>query len=133
MKYRSLTVSDLPSVFEFWNENYEISKRDTIERITAFLNKNEDLSTVAIDYDNVIVGTVLASFDGRKAYIQKMAIDKDLRGKGLGQEMLKYTLDKLKNIGALDVRVNCNEKTAPFYEKCGFSRKPIVSLQIRNY
>ena len=128
-----MLVSDLPNVFEFWNDHYEVSKRDTLERLSIFLNKNEGFSTVAINENDVIVGTVLASFDGRKAYIQKMAINTDLRGKGVGTEMLKYTLAKLKESGALDVRVNCNEKTAHFYEKCGFSRKPIVSLQIRNY
>ncbi len=103
------------------------------ESIKFFLDKNPNLSTVAIDDNNNIVGTVLASYDGRKGYIQKMAISTDLRGKGYGQEMLNHTIEKLKEAGALDIRVNCNEKTASFYEKCGFSRKPIVSLQIRNY
>lgn len=133
MKYRKLEKSDLENVLQFWGKHYKVSKRDTVERLETFLGKNEGFSTIALDDTGTIYGTVLASYDGRKGYIQKMVIRNDTRGKGYGQELLHKTIRKLKDKGVLDIRVSCNEKTAPFYEKCGFSRKPIVTLQIKYY
>lgn len=133
MNYRPMTESDLSQVIEFWKNNYELSKRDTVERLKIFLQKNKDLSTVAVDDRGNIVGTVLASYDGRKGYIQKMAVSESLRGQGYGETLLKNTVEKLKQNGGLDIRVNCSQKLVPFYEKCGFEVKNVVSLQIREY
>ncbi len=128
-----MVAEDFKEITKFWKEHYDISDRDDYEHIKYFLEKNAGFSTVAVDAENKIVGTVLASYDGRKGYIQKMAVNKDLRGQGIGKKMLKNTLDKLKEAGALDIRVNCSEKLIPFYRKCGFEIKNVTSMQIRNY
>jgi len=85
------------------------------------------------DDDGQIVGTTLGSFDGRKGYIQKVAVNKDYQGKGVGQRLVNETIKKLEDAGALDIRVGCSEDLVAFYEKCGFKRDTIVPMKIKRY
>ena len=116
MKLRSIKPEDVKKVHQFWQEHYEVSKKDTVERIVEFIQKNPGLSTLAED-DGKVVGTALGAYDGRKGYIQKVSVHKDYRGTGLGQKLVKETVDKIKKAGALDIRVNCGEELIDFYGK----------------
>ncbi len=97
-----------------------------------FLEKNPGLSTLAVD-DDWIVGTALGAFDGRKGYVQKVAVKSSYRGKGLGQVLVKETIKKLRKVGALDVRVGCDKDLVSFYEQCGFKVDGIIPMKIKEY
>lgn len=133
MNIRNIVVDDIDRVHKFWKDNYKVSERDTIERITDFICKNYDLSTLA-EEDGDIVGTVLGSYDGRKGYIYKVVVRKDYRGIRVGEKLVKKTVNKILDRGALDMRVNCSEELVGFYKKSGFKAKGgIISLQIKRY
>ena len=132
IKLRSFEKADISEVEEFWKKEYRVSKRDDQDRMSIFLDKNPGLSTLAIE-DGSIVGTTLGSCDGRKGYIQKVAVSNSLRGKGIGKMLAVETVKKLKEAGALDIRVGCGAELTPFYEKCGFKVETIVPMKIKNY
>ena len=132
IKLRAFEKSDIPEVEDFWKKEYRVSKRDDKDRMGVFIEKNAGLSTVAED-SGVIIGTTLGSYDGRKGYIQKVAVSNAYRGKGIGKMLVDETVKKLKDAGALDIRVGCGGELTPFYEKCGFKMETIVPMKIKNY
>ena len=132
MTYRSLTLVYYPAVAQFWQTYYKFGVRDGEVPVRVFLSKNEGLSMVA-ELDGEIVGTCLGSFDGRKGYVQKVAVRPDLQGKGVGRCLVEETLRRMREVGAVDFRVDCDESVAKFYESCGFKRYEIASLRIKEY
>ena len=91
MTFRGIDIQDYEKLIPFWKENYFVNEMDSRERFKLFLEKNPNLSILAED-DGVIVGTALGSFDGRRGYLQKVVVDKKLRKKGLGQQLVKKVI-----------------------------------------
>ena len=129
---RPMRPDDYAAVAEFWDRNYKLSKRDTAERIAALLEHSPELSQVAIR-EGAVVGTALGSYDGRKAYVYKVAVDETLRGEGTGRMLMEHLLEAFDKAGALDVRVNCDPELVPFYERFGFESAGVVPMKINRY
>lgn len=132
MKIRPITLKDYHKISTFWKKHYKFSNRDTRQKIKILLAKNPGLSILA-EKNGEIIGTTLASFDGRKGYLQKIVIRKDFQGGGLGKELVKIAILSLQKAGALDIRVNCDKKLVPFYKKCGFKESGVIALKIKLY
>jgi predicted N-acetyltransferase YhbS len=108
MEIREIDLADYTKVARFWRKYYRFSNRDTEEKIEIFLRKNPGLSVLVEEKDE-IVGTALASFDGRKGYIQKVVVREDFQGRNLGLGLVKEVIKRLKKAGSLDIRVNCDK------------------------
>ncbi len=68
---------------------------DTVEGITAYLERNPGFSFVA-EYDNKIIGTVLCGHDGRRGYIHHLAVDSRFKKKGIGKMLIHMAVEQLK-------------------------------------
>lgn len=119
MKLRTIKLRDYDQLIRFWEKNYFVRGIDRLDRLRFFLEKNPDLSVVA-ESDGEIVGTVLGSFDGRRGYLQKLVVRKDMRGKGIGKKLVKEVVRRLKSLGVVYIHITCETENISFYEKCGF-------------
>lgn len=55
------------------------------------------------------------------AKIERMAVRKDYRGKGVGDTLLNRVMDSAKAKGLTRARVSAQDHAVPFYEKLGFA------------
>ena len=62
MIFREITITDYEQLVPFWKANYFVSEMDSKDRFELFLEKNNNLSVLALE-NETIVGTVLGSFD----------------------------------------------------------------------
>jgi len=129
MQLRTITLADYPKLIEFWKENYFIFDMDSLEHFSIFLEKNPE-SSVLIEENGKIIGTALRSYDGRRGYLQKVVTSKSYRQKGIGIQLVKEVIERLKKAGAVYVPINVKEQLIPFYEKCGFIRKDSISMSL---
>ncbi|OGH12596.1 MAG: hypothetical protein A2776_00005 [Candidatus Levybacteria bacterium RIFCSPHIGHO2_01_FULL_40_10] len=129
MEFRELTIEDYSRLIPFWKDNYFVNEHDTKERLKLFLEKNPGLSVLAED-DGKIAATALGSYDGRRGYLQKVVVDKKFRRHGLGLELVKKVLDKLKDVGVTYIPLSVEEDLVEFYEKCGFKKTKQVPMNI---
>jgi predicted GNAT family N-acyltransferase len=67
-----------------------------------------------------IVGLVLCSYDGLQGYLQQLVVAAELRGGGLGKQLISAALAALQVAGCLRVSINCHPYLAEWYEKQGF-------------
>lgn len=86
---------------------------------------------VAIDDETgAAVGFVTAVSDGvLAAYIPLLEVLPAYRGRGIGQELVKRILDRLKTLYMVDL--TCDKELQPFYER--FGMKPATGMMIRRY
>ncbi len=132
---RALTPSDLPDVLALWRAvpEVELNDSDTPEQLAKYLARNPELSPVALA-DGKIVGAVLCGHDGRRGYLNHLAVATPYRNQGLGRALVGYCLTHL-----LRVEVSrCNAFALPnnpsaraFWQRMQFQEKPWPLLQRR--
>ncbi|EOW9232474.1 GNAT family N-acetyltransferase, partial [Vibrio cholerae] len=64
----------------------------------AYLKRNQGLSFVAVS-DSLVIGAVLVGTDGRRGYVQHLAVSSDFRGQGIGKSLIQKATDALSKIG----------------------------------
>ncbi|MEO0563818.1 MAG: GNAT family N-acetyltransferase, partial [Chloroflexota bacterium] len=53
-----------------------------------------------------------------KAYLDDVVVAESYRGQGVGQALVGYIVDKLKDVE--EIVLNCSDELVPFYAKAGF-------------
>lgn len=71
---------------------------DTPEAIARFLERNPELSLVALD-GGKIVAAILCGHDGRRGHIYHLAVARTHRRQGLGEELVRRGLAGLRGEG----------------------------------
>lgn len=100
MEVRTMEIEDYDLVINLWEstEGIGLSNADSKDNIEGFLKRNPGLSLVAIK-GGELVGAILCGHDGRRGYLHHLAVRKDQRLKGLGKELVKNCLLRLKETG----------------------------------
>jgi len=100
MKYRAMQISDYEPVIQLWRNCAGLSLRDADSRagIEKYLERNPGLSFVAEDGTR-IVGSLMAGHDGKRGYIQHLAVDAALRKRGVATKLVAFCLAALKSQG----------------------------------
>lgn len=71
--------------------------------------------------DGEIIGTCRVRLMGSAAKIERVAILKAYRGKGIGRALMKYILAELRKEPMIELfRLSSQAFAVPFYEKLGF-------------
>ncbi len=134
---RRALPSDIPSVI-FINqvtlpENYP-------EYFFYYHLENWGKAFYVADIEGKVVGYIMprietgigyfTRFIAKKGHVVSIAVLDDYRGRGIGSELMKYSMESMKNdYGAkevyLEVRVS-NEPAIKMYEKLGFKKIKII-------
>ena len=59
---------------------------------------------------------------GKCGHIEDVAVDKSMRGTGVGKELIGHLIDAAKKEKCYKVILDCADYNIPFYEKCGLKR-----------
>ncbi len=129
---REMDISDYQAVMSLWAETENLSLRDadSRENIQAYLERNKGLSFVAID-ESILVGSVLVGTDGRRGYLQHLAVSEVCRGQGIGQTLIHEATKALAAIGISKTHLfvlNENQNAQSFYEKLGWFPRDEVRM-----
>ena len=83
------------------------------------MDEFDDVATHILAYiDDNPVGTARWRFTEEGAKLERFAVLKDARGKGVGEELVEYVVNKLQ--GNDCIYLNAQESVIKFYEKFGF-------------
>ncbi|MGD2250322.1 MAG: GNAT family N-acetyltransferase [Candidatus Methanofastidiosia archaeon] len=121
-----LTPKDYHTLIDLWEKSGLPSKsrgRDSKEAITHQMKENPDLFLGAFHNTNLI-GSVIATFDGRKGWINRLVVDPQYRKKGIATQLIKAAETALKQKGAAVIGVlvyNDNEPSLQLFKKMGYT------------
>ena len=77
-----------------------------------------------------VVGFITAVSDGvSAAYIPHLEVLPASRGQGIGTELVRRMLEKLKHLYMIDLV--CDDDVQPFYQRLGM--RPYTAMIVRNY
>ena len=81
--------------------------------------------------DDVVVGTIMAGYDGHRGWIYAMAVAPELQKGGIGSALLEFAEKELALRGCLKVNLQImegNEGVQRFYETNGYLAEKRVSM-----
>lgn len=95
------------------------------------LLRGSDEVVIAVDEaTGAVVGFTIAITDRvLSAYIPLLEVLPEYQGRGIGSELVRRMLERLKGLYMIDVL--CDEQIVPFYEKLGMRRT--IGVILRNY
>ena len=133
---REMDISDYPEVIKLWSttEAMLLREADSEESIGKYLSRNVGLSFVATEGQEII-GAILVGTDGRRGYIQHLAVSSICRGQGIGSKLLSSAIDALSQQGVAKTHLfvaNENLAAQRFYQKHGWFPRDEVRMYSHN-
>ncbi|ANW26824.1 GCN5 family acetyltransferase [Vibrio coralliilyticus] len=133
---RPMTIEDYETVIQLWHQTEGMSVRDadSRENIALYLDRNPDLSFVVISEGNII-GAVLVGTDGRRGYLQHLAVLPQFRGQRIGYQLISQSINALAKIGIPKTHLfvyDDNLNAQKFYEKLGWFPRDNIRMYSYN-
>ncbi|MEM6689904.1 MAG: GNAT family acetyltransferase [Planctomycetota bacterium] len=132
MQIRKYESTDREMVLTLWEQVFPnwTGHNDPAASLDRKLLVADDLIFVAIDGE-LVVGTVLAGYDGHRGWIYSLAVSTSHRRRGIGTRLLLRAESALESLGCpklnLQVRSD-NDQVVAFYESLGFAIEQRISM-----
>lgn len=133
---RPMKAGDLPAVITLWRQTpgVGLSPDEAEPMLQRYLERNPDLSKVALGANGTIVGAILAGHDGRRGFLYHLAVAPSHRGLGLGRALAEAGVAGLRTCGVARVSIMVfatNAEGRAFWEHLGWKgRDDLRALQI---
>lgn len=125
-KIRRLTIDDYDSIIKVWSDAglpYKPKGRDSRESMALELQSPNSAFFGLFEKEHII-GVGIANFDGRKGWINRVAIDPDRRGLGLAGKIIAACEEFLYQRGAKVIGALIEDLNTPSmacFSKAGYS------------
>lgn len=120
---REFRITDYERVLALWRRvGLIIRPGDDLESIRLKLQRDSDLFLVS-EENQVIIGVVMGAWDGRRGWINRLAIDPAFQRRGVATRMLEEVEARLSQKGAKKVNAQVyewNERSLQFFKARGY-------------
>lgn len=123
--HRSQVVALWETVFD-----YEAAHNNPSLVIDKKIAVDDQLFFVALA-DNVVVGTIMAGYDGHRGWIYSVAVSPSHRRQGIGSRLVSHAEHVLTCQGCMKINLQImegNESVAAFYSSIGYAVEKRVSM-----
>lgn len=105
MRFREFRLDDFDAVIHLWTKaGLILSRSDTIAGMINKMKRDPELFFVLEKADQMI-GVVMGSYDGRRGWINHLAVDPDYQGQKLGQKIMEELESRFKQAGCEKVNL----------------------------
>ena len=125
MRVHKLTINDYNEIVSLWSRAglpYKPKGRDSRAAMELQMKKSPNFFLGVYDGDR-LVGTVIASWDYRRGWINRLAVDPKYRQMGVAQKLVGAAEKVLRKKGARIIGAlvdDCNISSLGLFKKCGY-------------
>lgn len=125
MRIRKFCIKDYDDVIKLWKEAdlpYKPKGRDKRENIEKELQREKAIFLVA-EINGKIIGSVFGTDDGRKGWINRLAVAPEYQGQGVATSLTREIESVFLNRGIEIIAClieNWNTRSMQFFEKNGY-------------
>jgi GNAT superfamily N-acetyltransferase len=132
MAMRTATVADAESLVTLWEAAGLTFDRSAVAAELAALLEREPLVLVQTSESGEIIGAVLGTFDGRRGWVNRLAVRQDMRGRGIAAGLMAELERRLADAGCRKVNLlvePANAGVTGFYTAVGYSARDLMFMQ----
>jgi len=128
VQIRPMTIREYDAVMALWQRAglpFEPEGRDSFHAVARQLHASGHLMFVA-EADGQIVGTAFGSHDGRKGWINRLAVDPRYRRRGIAKQLVAKVEEALAHEGIIIVAALVeapNEPSLKLFRKLGYEER----------
>jgi ribosomal protein S18 acetylase RimI-like enzyme len=125
MNFRNCTIEDYDLLVRLWEQAglpYKAKGRDSRESIAREMRASTG-SFIIAEVDGTAAGTVLVTHDGRKGWINRVAVIPEFRNRGIGRALVQYAEQLLRDqgIGIFACLIeDYNQESLEVFQKLGY-------------
>jgi ribosomal protein S18 acetylase RimI-like enzyme len=125
MIIRDFNISDYENVIDLWQKSrlpFKPNGRDSKQSLKKEINKPSSIFLL-IEKEEEIIGSVFGTHDGRKGWINRLAIRPDFQNQGLGSMLLTKLLNRFSKMGIKIIAAlieDWNDTSINFFKKNNF-------------
>ncbi len=124
---RKFKMEDYKALITFWNNAklpYKLKGRDSYDKIEREL-KQKNAIFLVVELHGKLVGSVFGTYDGRKGWINRLAVDPNFRKQGIARMLVTDVENRFFELG-IDI-VACliedwNTKSMQAFERLGYNK-----------
>jgi RimJ/RimL family protein N-acetyltransferase len=128
---RSYRPDDYGAVVELWGSvGFNVDERDSREALQQKLIRDPELFLLAEAHRRVI-GTAIGSWDGRRAWVYRVAVEPSRQGQGIGTQLMVELESRLARLGARSAALLVlreNEPIVRLYRRLGYEAEDGVAF-----
>ena len=132
MDIRSFQLEDYDQVITLWAQTgLRLSQSDSREAIKHKLERDADLFLVAVE-GPAIVGVVMGTYDGRRGWINHLAVAPQQQGQKLGTRLMREVEHRLQQKGCAKIQLfilPTNAAVQTFYQLLGYQRDEMLLME----
>ncbi|WP_435059172.1 GNAT family N-acetyltransferase [Streptomyces sp. bgisy060] len=126
LQIRAATHADVQAVLTFWKESAEgTSVSDDVDGVTRLVERDPGALLLAL-VDGVVVGSVIAGWDGWRASLYRLAVLPSHRRRGISSALLRTAEERFLALGGRRVDAMVLEANATgraLWEAAGYRRE----------
>jgi ribosomal protein S18 acetylase RimI-like enzyme len=134
MAIRLATVADSPELVLLWlDAGLRIEASDVSGELAAVLER-DSLVLVHVTDEGRIAGAVLGTFDGRRGWVNRLAVRPGMRGQGIASELIADLEQRLIAVGCPQVNLlidTDNADVTRFYARLGYQPYDVIFMAKR--
>jgi N-acetylglutamate synthase len=135
IEIRELVPDDYDAVIALWRTSDGVTLRDADRRepLSAYLTQHHGLSFAAID-NGALVGSTLCGTDGRRGYLQHVAVAKSHRRRGIATALVERSINALAERGIDKCHLMVladNVEAQAFWTSIGWTERSEIRLMSR--
>ena len=110
---RPMTIDDYDAVIALLQKTEGVSIRDadSLEATQRYLARNPNLSFVATE-KGAVIGCIMAGHDGRRGYLQHLAVATTHRNRGIASHLIENSLAELERLGIYKSHIDVLQSNA---------------------
>jgi N-acetylglutamate synthase len=138
MHIRDFRIEDYDAVIALWTEAglpFRPDGRDRRELVSREVEDNRAIFLVAEEGERV-VGVVFGTHDGRKGWVNRLAVAPDCRRRGLAKALVGEVEARLCQLGIVIVACLIEEENAisqTAFAKLGYARHPEIIYYAKRF
>ncbi|MED1725594.1 GNAT family acetyltransferase [Brevibacillus parabrevis] len=133
MKLQSFSLEQYEEVVELWQRaGLALSRSDSLEGLRYKLERDPELFLVAISEAGQLAGAVMGSYDGRRGWVNHLAVDPAYQGQALGSRLMQELERRLANVGCEKINLLIepeNSGVQAFYRQLGFAADELIFME----